>query len=109
MKVSDLAREYSKKYIKFLIDKGISVSSRDAYSMFRYVIHRIYGFRCDDISALLIINYEDCKKELLSVKDSVEVNTNVSEKSIIEYSCIYTLVALQYCAGNIRVRNVGLD
>lgn len=104
MKISDLARAYSKRYIKFLIDNEISISSKDAYEMFRYVIHRMYGFRCGMLFPLLVMNYDECIKCLEEVKSSIVVSDDVDFKSIIDCSCVYTLVAIQYCAGNIRVK-----
>lgn len=106
MKISDLARAYSKRYIKFLIDNGISISSKDAYDMFRYVIHRMYGFRCGSLFPLLVMNFNECTECLEEVKNSITVSDDVDIKSIIDCSCVYTLVAVQYCAGNIRVKEV---
>ena len=109
MKISDLAREYAKKYINFLIENDIYLSSRDAYNMFRFTLCRLYGFNCGEYSPLLLVYHNDCYNTLLDVKERYTVSGLIEKKSIIEFSCVYTLVLIQYCSGNIRVRDAGLD
>lgn len=109
MKISDLAREYAKRYIKFLIDNDITISSKDAYEMFRFVICRLYGFKCGGTFPLLVMHYDECYEVLSNIKEMYSTRKSIDKKAIIECSCVYTLVFIQYCAGNIKVRNVGLD
>lgn len=109
MKISDLAREYAKAYIRFLVKNDISISSKDAYEMFRFVICRLYDFKCGDIFPLLVVHFDECYEVLGNIKEKYDVCELIENKSIIECSCVYTLVFIQYCAGNIKVRNAGLD
>lgn len=109
MKISDLSRVYSKNYIRFLVEKDISLSSKDAYNLFRCVMCKLYGFRYEYESKLIKKYFVDCYNLLNTVKSIYKVDNDVDKKSIIECSCVYSLVLIQYCAGNIRVRDVGLD
>lgn len=105
MKASDLAREYAKAYIHFLFEKDISISSRDAYSLFRYTIGMMYGVRSGELKPIIVMNYEECRETLQVIKEKYKVVEDGLVDSIIEYSCVYALIAIQYCAGNIRVGN----
>ena len=101
MRVSDLARDYAKGYVKYLIDNEITVSSKDAYNNFRDILTCLYGL---DTNKGLEGYSKECYQCLKGIKDSVkDVDYNLIS-DIIDCSSVYTLVAIQYCSGNIGVK-----
>lgn len=101
MRVSDLAREYAKGYVKYLIDNGITVSSKDAYNNFRNILTCMYGL---DTNKGLEGYSSDCYLYLKGIKDSVKGVDDGLISDIIDCSSVYALVAIQYCSGNIGIR-----
>lgn len=101
MRVSDLARDFAKGYVKYLIDNGITVSSKDAYNNFREILICLYGL---DTNKGLEGYSKECYLTLKGVKDSVKGIDESIVSDIIDCSSVYALVAIQYCSGNIGVK-----
>lgn len=106
MKVSDLARNYVKCYIKFLCDNDISVSQKDAYDLFRYVVGSLHGKRSVGVSPFIVMHYSECLKEMEGVGKEVEIDDEDKLSSLIEYGCVYVLVSFQYLSGKVGTRVV---
>lgn len=109
MKISDLARDYASGYVRCLAEMGISASSKDAFLLFKYTMGTLYGVRSARLTPFIVEYYIDCRIWLQRIKDEFEIKNEIYSyddeliDAIIEYSCIYALIAIQYCSGSRRV------
>lgn len=108
MTISRLAKGYAKAYIHFLNDNDITINTRDAYNMFRCAIHELYNVDYNVHCKVSKSIKDSCVKALRVAEHKVIALSEDDIKTIIEYSCVYALVLIQYCIGNIRYRNVDL-
>ena len=105
--VSDISREYAKGFMRFLVDNNISEYKSAAYELFVYSLYSVYGFTyTKKLNTLITKNGEKCVaylKTLDGVPKRLGYLTFEEKQSIVDCSCVYTVVALQYYTGGIKV------
>ena len=108
--ISDISRNYAKGFVNFLVEQEIESKKGSAYELFVYSIYSIYGKPYIKKYNSLITRFgKDCigyLKKIDGVPKRIGNLFSFEKEDIVNCSCVYALVALQYYSGKINGKSV---
>ena len=105
--INDVSKAYAKGFVKFLKDNNIDNFRSSSYELFVYSISAVYGIPYNKrLNSLIKRKGNKCIKYLSSLSGVPKKAGRLSRedrKRLVECSCVYVVVAMQYYSGGIEV------